>query len=98
MSAYVVIMRDRTLNEDELALYQEMAPAARVGRDFTPLAFYGKLEILEGKALEGAVILRFSDMAAAKEWYFSPEYQEALPHRKKGAESRVFLIEGTDAG
>ena len=40
------------------------------------------------------MILRFPDMAAAREWYNSPEYQDALQHRLKGANYRVFIIEG----
>lgn len=96
MSAYVVFTRERTTDEAELQRYAQKAPAAREGRDLTPLAFYGQLEVLEGDPIEGAVILRFPDIAAAREWYASPAYQEALQHRLKGADYRVFLIEGND--
>lgn len=98
MTAYVVFMRERTTDPDELELYRQKAPAAREGRDVTPLAFYGPLEVLEGPSIEGAVILHFPSMAAAREWYASAAYQSALPHRLKGAESRAFLIEGVEAG
>jgi len=97
MSAYVVFTREHTNDTAELDRYKELAPAARVGRDLTPLAFYGQLEVLEGAPFEGAVILRFPDMAAARDWYHSPAYQEARQHRLKGADYRVFLIEGHDA-
>jgi uncharacterized protein (DUF1330 family) len=33
-------------------------------------------------------------MAEAKAWYESPLYQQALVHRLKGAEYRVFMVEG----
>ncbi|WP_288414494.1 DUF1330 domain-containing protein [uncultured Acinetobacter sp.] len=94
MSAYVVFTRESTSDAEQMAQYAEKAPLAREGRDLTPLAFYGKFEVLEGSDIEGAVILRFLDMAAAREWYNSPEYQDALQHRLKGANYRVFIIEG----
>jgi uncharacterized protein (DUF1330 family) len=97
MSAYVVLVRERTHDPAELQSYAQMAPAARAGRDLTALAFYGDFEVLEGAPIEGAVLLRFPSMQAAREWYTSPAYQAALPHRLKGADYRVFLLEGTDA-
>ncbi|KWR80374.1 DUF1330 domain-containing protein [Pseudomonas sp. PI1] len=96
MSAFVVFTRERTTDAAELQRYTQEAPAAREGHDVTRLAFYGELEVLEGTPIEGAVILRFPDMAAARAWYTSSAYQAALQHRLKGAEYRVFLIEGTD--
>ena len=96
MSAYAVIIRDRTVDAGELELYKQKAPAAREGHDLTPLAFYGAYEVLEGESIEGAVILRFPSMEAARAWYNSPTYREALPHRLRGTQSRAFFIEGTD--
>lgn len=96
MSAYVVFVREQTIDADEMAVYAQKAPAARKGHDVTRLAFYGPFEVLEGPPMEGAVILRFPDMAAAREWYGSAAYQEALAHRLKGAVYRVFLVEGSD--
>ena len=61
MSAYVVFLRERTLDATELDIYARQAPAAREGHDLTPLAFYGDFEVLEGPAIEGGVILRFSE-------------------------------------
>ena len=96
MSAYVVFTREHTTDAAELQRYAQEAPAAREGHDVTRLAFYGQLEVLEGPSIEGAVILRFEDMTAARAWYASPAYQAALKHRLSGAEYRVSLIEGTD--
>ncbi|MDU7524858.1 MAG: DUF1330 domain-containing protein [Roseomonas mucosa] len=90
------MIRDSTVDAGELALYQQKAPAARAGHDLTPLAFYGAFEVLEGAPIEGAVILRFPNIEAARAWYDSPAYREALPHRLRGAESRAFIIEGID--
>ena len=97
MSAYVVFLRERTLDATELDIYARQAPAAREGHDLTPLAFYGDFEVLEGPAIEGGVILRFSDMQAARAWYHSPSYQAARVHRFKGADYRVLLLDGIGA-
>lgn len=96
MSAYVVFIRDKTLDPAEFAQYAQKAPNARTGHDISRVAFYGQLEVLEGPPAEGVAILRFPDMAAAKAWYNSPAYQEAREHRLKGAEYRLFLVEGSD--
>lgn len=94
MSAYVIILRDRTRNSDELAAYAKAAPAARAGHAMQPLAYYGRHEVLEGPATEGAVIFEFPDMAAAHAWYDSPAYREARQHRHLGADCRVLIVEG----
>jgi|TARA_R110000851_G_scaffold140809_2_gene278304 uncharacterized protein (DUF1330 family) len=86
--------REHTHDAQEMERYSEKAKAARAGHDPQPLAFYGDFEVLEGSAMEGAVILRFPDMAAARAWYQSPAYQEARKHRFQGADYRVFIVDG----
>ena len=49
---------------------------------------------LEGEAPDGVVMLEFPTVEDAKAWYFSPGYQAAAQHRKKGANYRVILVEG----
>ncbi|WP_426127664.1 DUF1330 domain-containing protein [Pararhizobium sp. PWRC1-1] len=46
--------------------------------------------------MQGAVILEFPDMAAARFWYGSAEYQAAAAHRFRGARYRGFIIEGRE--
>lgn len=94
MSAYVVMIRDRMVDADAMAEYARLAPKAREETPAKPLAFYGALEVLEGPAADGVVILAFDDMAAARRWYGSAAYQEALPHRLRGADYRVLLVDG----
>lgn len=96
MPAYIVLTREHTHDNEEMQRYSEKAKIAREGHDPQPLAFYGDIEVLEGSAMEGAVILRFPDMAAARAWYQSPAYQEARKHRFLGADYRVFMIEGVE--
>jgi uncharacterized protein (DUF1330 family) len=94
MSAYVIFVRDRITDPEEFSQYEQRAPAASAGHPVTPLAFYGALDTLEGQRVDGAVILSFPTVADARAWYDSPLYQEALTHRLKGAEYRVFIVEG----
>ena len=94
MSAYVVYVRDRITDPEEFKKYEEQAPAAGAGHPIKLLAFYGAVETLEGATVDGAVILEFPTIADAKASYDSPLYQEALKHRLKGAEYRVFIVEG----
>ena len=94
MSAYVVFTREQTTDAEELAQYAQKAPLAREGRELTPLAFYGQLEVLEGNEIEGAVILRFPDMAAARAWYTSPEYEKIKSMRLNATLGRAVLLNG----
>lgn len=94
MSAYVIFVRDRITDPAEFSQYEQSASAASAGHPVTPLAFYGALDTLEGPRVDGAVILSFPTVADARAWYESPLYQEALTHRLKGAEYRVFIVEG----
>ena len=94
MAAYVVMIRDRMIDPKEMETYAGLARKARGDSPPKPLAFYGAHEVFEGPAADGVVLLEFPDAAAAKAWYTSPGYQEALQHRLKGAEYRVILVEG----
>lgn len=96
MSAYVVFIRENTTDAAEMEQYAQTAPAARTGHDITRIAFYGRLDVLEGDAPEGVAIFRFPDMAAARAWYESQAYQKARQHRLKGAKYRLLLVEGSD--
>jgi uncharacterized protein (DUF1330 family) len=94
MSAYIVMVRNRTVDAQEMARYRELAPLARQGHDLSPVAFYGPHQVLEGDEVEGLAILEFPSMAAAREWYDSPAYTQARAHRLQGSHSQVFLVEG----
>jgi uncharacterized protein (DUF1330 family) len=55
----------------------------------------GKAELIEGtKEPARIVVIEFPDTAAAKRWYNSPEYQEALKIRLANSTGRVLLVEG----
>lgn len=94
MTAYVIMIRDRMIDADAMATYAALARRARGESSPKPLAFYGETQSLEGLEADGAVILEFPDMDAARAWYHSSAYQEALPHRLRGADYRVLLVDG----
>ncbi len=94
MVAYVVFTREKMRNPEEYERYREMARPAAEGHPLKPLALYGKYEVLEGPAIEGAVVLEFPTVEAAKAYYDSPAYQAAVKHRFLGADYRVFIVEG----
>nr|WP_321441582.1 DUF1330 domain-containing protein [uncultured Hyphomonas sp.] len=94
MTAYVVFTRERIRSVPDMEAYAPAARASFTGRNLERLAAYGKCETLEGAPIEGAVILSFPTMEAAKEWYNSPEYTEARRHRFLGADYRCFITEG----
>jgi uncharacterized protein (DUF1330 family) len=74
--------------------YERIARKAPLDPKLTPLVVYGAMESLEGEAPGGVVILQFPTLEDAKAWYQSPGYQAAVPHRKKGADYRAFIVQG----
>jgi len=57
----------------------------------------GKVETLEGNEEKGRVVLiEFSTFEKAKEFYCSPEYQEAKKLRTGAASGHFLVIDGID--
>ena len=94
MGAMIIFMRERVRDASEMDAYNGKAGATLAGHPGTPRAFYGPCETLEGAPVEGAVVIEFPDMAAARAWYDSPAYTEAKKHRFQAADYRVIFVEG----
>lgn len=94
MSAYLVFMKEKTLDPAELVVYQQKVVPTLGTYGLKILVAYGRHEVLEGAPTEGVVIVEFPTVAAAKTWYSSPAYREAREHRFRGAEFRCVLVEG----
>lgn len=94
MPAYAVFIREKTKDQSEMDAYSPKAGASLEGHELKILAAYGPHEVLEGPDMEGAVLVEFPSIQAAKAWYDSPAYQEAREYRFRGAEYRAFIIEG----
>ena len=94
MPAYVVFMREKTLDQSELEAYWEEVKGTLDGRPLKVLAAYGKHLTLEGPDVEGVVIAEFPTLEEARDWYESAAYQKAAQHRHRGAVYRGLIVEG----
>ena len=95
MAAYIIIIREETIEPDELQIYAQMAPAGLAGFPVSVKAIYGKNELIEGNGQpEGIAILEFPTYDEAKAWYNNPLYQAAKEHRLRGGRYRSFIVEG----
>lgn len=101
MSAYLIVYRETPVSDEEaIAEYsrrnRESAASSQADYGTQPVVVYGKVEGLEGTAPDGVVVLKFPTVEAARGWYNSKDYQEAIPFRQKAADWRVVLVEGID--
>ena len=94
MAAYVIFIKEKTIDKEELKIYSQKAPEGLVGYDITTLAAYGKNQVIEGDEVEGVAILEFPSFEEAKAWYENPIYQKAKEHRVKGGKYRAIIVEG----
>jgi uncharacterized protein (DUF1330 family) len=95
MAAFMIFTREGEIfNQTEMDAYSKSNRENRGDFKLKPLVIYGNMETLEGEAPDGVVVLEFPTVEDAKAWYFSPGYQTAAEHRKKGANYRVILVEG----
>lgn len=95
MAVYMMFIREAPVRDQaEMDIYSRMNRDNIGEFDLKPLVVYGATEAIEGEAPDGIVLLEFDTAAEAREWYNSPGYQAALPHRQKGADYRVIIVEG----
>lgn len=95
MPAYLIVYRESPIR-DPAEMQQYQAKARQVGGGFklTPRVLDGAVTALEGQAPDGVILLEFPTVEDARAWYNSPQYQAALPHRKKAADYRVIIVQG----
>jgi uncharacterized protein (DUF1330 family) len=94
MAAYIIAEIEIT-DPDTYDRYRAQTPGviAQFGGRF--LVRGGKAEMLEGDRQPGRlVVIEFSDTAAARRFYGSPEYREIIGLRQQAARSRLILVEG----
>lgn len=94
MTAYVIFIREKTLDQREMDIYAEKVPASLPSVPIQILSAYGRLEVFEGETPEGVVLFSFPSVEEAKDWYYSEAYQLAAKHRHAGATYRGFVVEG----
>ena len=93
MAAYCVgriVVRDRTAWED----YRSRV-GATIARHGGEVIFRGATtEVFSGHADEAlTVAIRFADIAAARAWHDSPDYQALVPLRERGADVTLVAYE-----
>lgn len=94
MAAYIIFIKEKTINQEELNIYAKEAPAGLTGHNITTRAAYGKNQVIEGPNIEGVAILEFPTFEEAKTWYENPIYQKAKEHRLKGGIYRAIIVDG----
>jgi uncharacterized protein (DUF1330 family) len=96
MAAYVVLFRESPVrNPAEMEKYREKSAkhdASKYG--LKPLVVYGKQIPLEGTPPDAVIVLEFPSIDAAKQWYYSDVYQDAVKHRLAAADYRGVIVEG----
>jgi uncharacterized protein (DUF1330 family) len=94
MLAYLVAQ----VRVDDLEAYKQYAvrsPAIIAKYGGRVLARGGTVEILEGVTSRGrVVIIEFPSMEAARNFYYSPEYQQAKQIRLPVADAQFLIVEG----
>jgi len=94
MPAYIVGEIDVT-NPAGYEAYRPLAGASVAQHGGKFVIRGGKAELVEGRGEpKRIVVIEFPDAAAAKRWYNSPEYQEALKIRLANSTGRLLLVEG----
>jgi uncharacterized protein (DUF1330 family) len=96
MSAYLIANVD-VHHPDDYEAYRSRTGAIveRHGGQF--IVRGGKIHMLEGEPwAHRLVIIEFPDLAAAKGFYDSPEYQEIIPLRTRASEAALLIVEGAD--
>jgi uncharacterized protein (DUF1330 family) len=93
MAAYLIAEVEVT---DPVAYesYRPLAAASIARHGGKYIVRGGATEPLEGAAPNRVVVLEFASLAAARAFYTSQDYSEALEIRKAASRSRVFLVEG----
>ncbi len=94
MSAYVIFIRDKTVDQAELDIYRQLVKPVVAKWPVRFLSDNGNVEAVEGPAPVGVVLVEFPTMREAQDWYYSPEYQAIVSHRLASGEYRGLIIEG----
>jgi uncharacterized protein (DUF1330 family) len=95
MSAYV-ISRVRMKPGAALDSYRQLAASSIERHGGRYLVRGGDQQVLEGDWAPATIIVEFPTMDAARAWYASGDYAEALKHRDEALERDLVLVEGVD--
>ncbi len=92
---YVIVQVFEIHDPEAYAIYRPLAGETVAQHGGTFLVRGGSAERLEGKGDCGRnVVLEFPSLVAAKSWYNSAEYQEALKIRLAASTGSLMIVEG----
>ena len=94
MPAYVIAETDVS-DPEQYEQYRAAVPATLEAHGGRFVARGGEHTVLEGDwQPKRLVVIEFDDLAAARRWFESPEYQEAKKLRAGAATLRVVAVQG----
>lgn len=94
MTAFLIV-RVNVLDENQFNKYLAISPEVVKKYSGKYLARGGKTITLEGtKEERRVVVIEFPSSDKAREFYYSPEYQEAIELRKEAAIGEMVIVEG----
>lgn len=96
MAAYVIFIRDEMNDQSAYDNYLQLAVPTLAPFGGEILVANGAHEAIEGEDFDGSVVLRFPDMASARAWYHSPEYEQFKTIRRGATTGRALLVDGVD--
>ena len=96
MAAYI-IARINVTDQDQYKEYMNVTPGIIAKYDGRFIVRGGEMVTLEGPEEKWRiVVVEFSDLAKAKEFYYSPEYADARKIRKDAALAQFVAIKGVE--
>ncbi|MCP5145252.1 MAG: DUF1330 domain-containing protein [Gammaproteobacteria bacterium] len=93
MAAYIIASY-RVTNPEAFQAYPPAATPTLIAHGAEILAVDLNSEAVEGQPAPVTVVLKFQSKDAARAWYNSPEYQQAMPLRTDNSEGTMVLIDG----
>ncbi|MDT8398507.1 MAG: DUF1330 domain-containing protein [Pseudomonadales bacterium] len=96
MAAYIVA-NYRITRPEAFQAYPAAASPTLQAHGAEVLAIDINSEVIEGEPAPVTVVLKFASKDAAKAWYNSPEYQQALPYRTDNSEGFMVLLDSFQA-
>ena len=93
---YVIAQVHEISDQEGFAKYRELVGPSVASYDGQFIVRGAQAERIEGAALCGrVVVIEFSSVAQAKDWYYSADYQAALALRRPVSTVEVMIVEGT---
>ena len=90
-----VIVTEQVNDEEGMGAYSSKALPTILAAGAKPLVVGPPAEVTEGEWFgTQTILLEFESVEAAKAWYNSAEYQEAIPLRQAAADANLAIFAG----